>query len=175
MACLYVGRACPYEASPLNTADKGSAVAREFVHLHVHSQYSLLDGALRIKDLVARTKALGMRSVALTDHGNMFGAIQHYKACKEQGISAILGCEVNVVRRKPPDHVHLAAEDGRDALLLAGFVVLDRAEHVAVVGERDRAHAQRLRSGDEIFDPERTVEQRVLRVDVEMDELSCHS
>ncbi len=77
------------------------AVAAEFVHLHVHSQFSLLDGALKIKDLVARTKALGMRSVALTDHGNMFGAIQHYKTCKEQGLQAILGCEINVARARP--------------------------------------------------------------------------
>ena len=70
----------------------------EFIHLHVHSQYSLLDGALRVKDLAARAKSLGMRAVALTDHGNMFGAIQHYKACKEQGIGSIIGCEVNVAR-----------------------------------------------------------------------------
>ncbi len=75
-------------------------MAAEFVHLHVHSQYSLLDGALRIKDLAARTKALGMRAVALTDHGNMFGAIQHYKACKDKELLAILGCEVNVARRR---------------------------------------------------------------------------
>ncbi|UQA56525.1 DNA polymerase III subunit alpha [Polyangium aurulentum] len=73
-------------------------MAAEFVHLHVHSQYSLLDGALKIKDLVSKTKALGMRSVALTDHGNMFGAIQLYKSCKEAGVGAILGCEVNVAR-----------------------------------------------------------------------------
>ena len=53
--------------------------------------------------------------------------------------------------------------------------MLYRAEHVAVVGERDRAHAERLRPGDQVFDPERAVEQRVLRVDVEMDELSCHA
>ncbi len=78
------------------------AVAAEFVHLHVHSQYSLLDGALKIKDLVARTKALGMRAVALTDHGNMFGAIQLYKTCKEHGTQAILGCEVNVARTWGP-------------------------------------------------------------------------
>ena len=87
----------------------------EFVHLHVHSQYSLLDGALRVKDLAARTKALGMKAVALTDHGNMFGAIQHYKACKEQGLQAILGCEVNVARPAsgkgdaPVDHLVLLA------------------------------------------------------------------
>ncbi len=70
----------------------------EFVHLHVHSQYSLLDGAMRVKDLATRTKSLGMRAVALTDHGNMFGIIQHYLACKEQGVASILGCEVNVAR-----------------------------------------------------------------------------
>ena len=70
----------------------------EFVHLHVHSQYSLLDGALRVKDLAAGAKKLGMRAVALTDHGNMFGAIQHYKACQGLGLGAILGCEVNVAR-----------------------------------------------------------------------------
>ncbi len=70
----------------------------EFVHLHVHSQYSLLDGALRVKELAARAKNLGMKAVALTDHGNMFGAIQHYKACQGVGVQPILGCEVNVAR-----------------------------------------------------------------------------
>ncbi len=71
-------------------------------------------------------------------------------------------------------HVDLAAEDGLDALLLARLVELDGAEHVAVVGERHRSHAERLRPGDEVLDLERTVEQRVLRMDVEMDELGCH-
>jgi DNA polymerase-3 subunit alpha len=75
-------------------------VAAEFVHLHVHSQYSLLDGALKIKDLVSRTKSLGMKAVALTDHGNMFGAIQLYKTCKDKEVQAILGCEVNVARAR---------------------------------------------------------------------------
>ncbi|MEJ7728327.1 MAG: DNA polymerase III subunit alpha [Polyangiaceae bacterium] len=75
-------------------------MSAEFVHLHVHSQFSLLDGALRVKDLAARAKALGMPAVALTDHGNMFGAIQFYKACQGAGLSPILGCEVNVARRK---------------------------------------------------------------------------
>jgi DNA polymerase-3 subunit alpha len=79
-------------------------VTAEFVHLHVHSQYSLLDGAIKVKDLAKRAKGLGMKAVALTDHGNMFGTIQHYLACKDAGVSAILGCEVNVVRdgAKPP-------------------------------------------------------------------------
>ncbi len=73
-------------------------MAQEFVHLHVHSQYSLLDGALRVKELAARAKKQGMRAVALTDHANMFGAIQHYKACQAAGVQPILGCEVNVAR-----------------------------------------------------------------------------
>ncbi|MRG90596.1 DNA polymerase III subunit alpha [Polyangium spumosum] len=85
-------------------------MSAEFVHLHVHSQYSLLDGALKIKDLVTKTKALGMRSVALTDHGNMFGAIQLYKTCKDAGVSAILGCEVNVAR---PRSAERAAPSGK--------------------------------------------------------------
>ena len=69
----------------------------EFVHLHVHTQYSMLDGAVKIKDLVKRVKAGGMRAVAVTDHANMFGAITFYKAAKEQGVQAILGAELDVV------------------------------------------------------------------------------
>ncbi|QYR20400.1 DNA polymerase III subunit alpha [Paenibacillus sp. sptzw28] len=65
-----------------------------FVHLHVHSEYSLLDGAVRIRDLTARAKELGMKGLALTDHGVMYGAIPFYKACREQGIQPIIGCEV---------------------------------------------------------------------------------
>jgi DNA polymerase III subunit alpha len=93
-------------------------VAAEFVHLHVHSQYSLLDGALRVKDLAKQTKALGMRAVALTDHGNMFGAIQHYKACKEHGVGAILGCEVNVARKRPEGSPGRPGEEAVDHLVL---------------------------------------------------------
>jgi DNA polymerase III subunit alpha len=70
----------------------------EFAHLHVHTQYSTLDGALRVKDLAKRTAALGMKAVAITDHANMFGAIQLHKYAKEFGVSPIFGCELNVVR-----------------------------------------------------------------------------
>ncbi|WP_442601475.1 DNA polymerase III subunit alpha [Paenibacillus sp. KN14-4R] len=66
----------------------------EFVHLHVHSEYSLLDGAARIQDLVDRAAELGMKSLALTDHGVMYGAIAFYKACVAKGIKPIIGCEV---------------------------------------------------------------------------------
>lgn len=74
-----------------------------FVHLHVHSEYSLLDGSTRIKDLVARTKELGMNAVALTDHGSMYGIIQFYKAAHEAGINPILGSEVYVTDKAMTD------------------------------------------------------------------------
>jgi DNA polymerase-3 subunit alpha len=70
----------------------------EYNHLHVHTQYSLLDGAVKVKDLVKRVSAAGMKAVAVTDHGNMFGAITLYKAAKEAKIQAILGCELDVAR-----------------------------------------------------------------------------
>ena len=67
-----------------------------FTHLHVHSEYSLLDGACRIKQLVAKAKELGMTSVAVTDHGNVFSAVEFYNEAKKQGIKPIIGCEVYV-------------------------------------------------------------------------------
>ena len=72
---------------------------RDFVHLHVHTEYSLLDGANRIKELVARVKELGMNAVAITDHGVMYGAIEFYKECKKNGIKPIIGCEIYVAPR----------------------------------------------------------------------------
>ena len=71
------------------------------VHLHVHTEYSLLDGISKIKKLVKRAKELGMDSLAITDHGSMYGAIEFYKACKEEGIKPIIGCEMYVA---PRDH-----------------------------------------------------------------------
>ncbi len=71
----------------------------KFVHLHIHSEFSLLDGANRIKDLPVRAKELGMEAIALTDHGVMYGAIDFYKACKKEGIKPIIGCEVYVALR----------------------------------------------------------------------------
>ena len=67
-----------------------------FVHLHLHSEYSLLDGACRITDIPTRAKECGQEAVALTDHGVMYGAVSFYRACKEQGIKPIIGCEVYV-------------------------------------------------------------------------------
>ena len=71
----------------------------DFVHLHIHSEYSLLDGANRIKELPKVAKELGMDAIAITDHGVMYGAIEFYKACKEEGIKPIIGCEVYVAPR----------------------------------------------------------------------------
>ena len=77
-----------------------------FVHLHVHSEYSLLDGACRIEGLVSRAKALGQDAVAITDHGVMYGAIEFYKAAKKAGVKPIIGCEVYVAARTRFDKVH---------------------------------------------------------------------
>ena len=67
-----------------------------FAHLHVHTEYSLLDGSNKITEYVRRVKELGMTAAAITDHGVMYGVIDFYKACKEQNIKPILGCEVYV-------------------------------------------------------------------------------
>ena len=67
-----------------------------FVHLHLHSQYSLLDGAIRIEDLVAKAKQTGMSALAITDHGNMFGAVEFYLKCKKAGIKPVIGCELYI-------------------------------------------------------------------------------
>src|SRR5260370_19080067 len=87
----------------------------EFVHLHVHTESSLLDGALKVKDLVKRVAGGGMDAVAVTDHGNMFGAITFYKAAKDAKVHAILGCELDVARSTGNAH-HLpllaASADG---------------------------------------------------------------
>ncbi|MBR2100588.1 MAG: PHP domain-containing protein, partial [Eubacterium sp.] len=70
-----------------------------FTHLHLHTQFSLLDGACRPDRLVSRAKELGMTSLAITDHGNMYGAVDFYRECKKQGIKPIIGCEVYVAPR----------------------------------------------------------------------------
>ncbi|MGN0659839.1 MAG: DNA polymerase III subunit alpha [Emergencia sp.] len=74
-----------------------------FTHLHVHTEYSLLDGAARIPQVVARAKELGMDSLAITDHGVMFGVIDFYKECKKQGIRPVIGCEVYTAARTMDD------------------------------------------------------------------------
>ena len=77
-----------------------------FVHLHVHSEYSLLDGACRISRMMDRVKELGQTAIALTDHGVMYGCIDFYKAAKAAGVKPIIGCEVYVARRGMEDRIH---------------------------------------------------------------------
>lgn len=70
----------------------------QFTHFHVHSQYSILDGAASIPGLIAKAKADGQTALALTDHGNMFGIKLFYDTCRQKGIKPILGCEAYVAR-----------------------------------------------------------------------------
>jgi DNA polymerase-3 subunit alpha len=76
-----------------------------FVHLHVHTEYSLLDGAARINKVVAKARELGMPALAITDHGAMFGVVDFYKACRSAGVKPIIGCEVYVAPRTMDDRI----------------------------------------------------------------------
>ena len=89
-----------------------------FVHLHVHSEYSLLDGACRINGMMDRVKELGQNAIAITDHGVMYGCIDFYKAAKAAGVKPIIGCEVYVARRKMEDRVHGIDNDPYHLVLL---------------------------------------------------------
>lgn len=89
-----------------------------FTHLHVHTQFSLLDGACRPEVLVARAKELGMQSLAITDHGNMYGAVDFYKECKKAGIHPIIGCEVYVAPRTRYDREKVLDKDYNHLILL---------------------------------------------------------
>jgi len=89
-----------------------------FVHLHVHSEYSLLDGACRIKQLVSAVKEMGQTAVALTDHGVMYGAVEFYKEALKQGIKPIIGCEVYVAKRSRFDKIHALDGESYHLVLL---------------------------------------------------------
>ena len=89
-----------------------------FVHLHVHTEYSLLDGACRIGSMMDRVKELGQNAIAITDHGVMYGCIDFYKAAKAAGIKPIIGCEVYVARRGMEDRVHGIDNDPYHLVLL---------------------------------------------------------
>ncbi|MDD4189266.1 MAG: DNA polymerase III subunit alpha, partial [Eubacteriales bacterium] len=91
----------------------------DFTHLHVHTEYSLLDGANRIKDLIARTAQLGMKSIAITDHGVMYGVIEFYKEALKNGIKPIIGCEVYTARRTRFDRDPSRDSDQGHLVLLA--------------------------------------------------------
>ncbi len=89
-----------------------------FVHLHVHTEYSLLDGACRIKGLAKRVRELGQHAVAITDHGVMYGVIDFYRACKAEGVKPIIGCEVYVAPRTRFDRTHEYDAESRHLVLL---------------------------------------------------------
>ena len=89
-----------------------------FVHLHVHTEYSLLDGACRINGMMDRVKEIGQTAIAITDHGVMYGCIDFYKAAKAAGIKPIIGCEVYLTRRTLADRVHKIDDDPYHLVLL---------------------------------------------------------
>src|SRR5579863_7461891 len=93
----------------------------EFVHLHLHTDYSMLDGACEVERLVARVKDLGMPAVAMTDHGNIFGAVRFVSAAKDAGVKPILGCELYICQKDD----HRAAPEG------------DSYNHLIVLAEND--------------------------------------
>jgi DNA polymerase-3 subunit alpha len=111
---------------------------KNFVHLHNHTEYSLLDGASRIPALVARAAELEMPALAMTDHGVMYGAIHFYKACKDAGIKPIIGCEVYVAPRsrllregrvdRDPNHLTLLAADHEGYLNLMKLCTIGQME-----------------------------------------------
>ena len=96
-----------------------------FVHLHVHTEYSLLDGSSKIKEIVKQAKELGMNSLAITDHGVMYGVIDFYKACMDAGIKPILGCEVYVANGS-----RFQKEDRNDA----------RYDHLVLLAENEKGY-----------------------------------
>ena len=98
-----------------------------FVHLHVHTEYSLLDGSNKIKECIARVKELGMDSVAITDHGVMYGVIDFYRAAKAAGIKPVLGCEVYVA---PGSRFEKEAGGSSD----------DRYYHLVLLAENDQGY-----------------------------------
>ncbi len=94
------------------------STTRDFVHLHLHSEYSLLDGACRIDELVEAGKHLGMKAMAITDHGNMFGAVAFHDACRERGMKPILGCEIYVATGSRFDKQAASASEAYNHLTL---------------------------------------------------------
>ena len=110
-----------------------------FVHLHCHSEYSLLDGAIRVEDLVKKTLSLGMPAVALTDHGNLFGAVPFYQAAKKKGVKPIIGCEVYVA---PGSMREKNASSGKDTAFHLTLLATDSAGYQNLVKLVSAAHLE---------------------------------
>ncbi len=102
-----------------------------FTHLHVHTEYSLLDGSGKIREMTARARELGMSSLAITDHGAMYGVIDFYHACKEAGIKPIIGCEVYVAPGSRFDRENNAGED--------------RYYHLVLLAENNQGYANLMK------------------------------
>ena len=102
-----------------------------FVHLHTHTEYSLLDGSNKIKEYVARVKELGMDAAAITDHGAMFGVIDFYRAARAEGVKPILGCEV-----------YVAPNSRFDKELTGGD---DRYYHLVLLAENNEGYANLIK------------------------------
>lgn len=110
-----------------------------FVHLHCHTEYSLLDGAIRTKDLVKKAAACGMPAVAMTDHGNMFGAVEFYQAAQKQGVKPIVGCEVYVA---PGSMTDRNASSGKEAAFHLTLLSADEEGYRNLVKLTSAAHLE---------------------------------
>src|SRR5215470_3138313 len=97
-----------------------------FVHLHCHTHYSLLDGASRVPELVQHVKALGMTACAITDHGNLYGAIEFYRECKAAGLNPIIGYEAYVAPGKRTDREPRKADNRSDDAIYHHLTLLAR-------------------------------------------------
>ncbi|ABO50829.1 DNA polymerase III catalytic subunit, DnaE type [Desulforamulus reducens MI-1] len=129
----------------------------QFVHLHVHTEYSLLDGASRINQMAKQAKESGMNSLAITDHGCMFGVVDFYKVCHKEGVKPILGCEVYVAPRRridrtpklddQPNHLVLLAENQEGYKNLLKLVSLGYTEGFYYKPRVDKELLQRYHKG----------------------------
>src|SRR5579863_4942807 len=115
----------------------------EFTHLHLHTEYSLLDGACDIHKLVDRVAALGQKSVAMTDHGNIYGAVHFFNAAKEKGIKPILGCELYVC--KAEDHRADTPKHPNDKDPSLGTPRKDEYNHLLVLAENEEGYRNLIR------------------------------
>jgi DNA polymerase III subunit alpha len=110
-----------------------------FVHLHLHTEYSLLDGAIRIPDLMKKVTACGMPAVAMTDHGNMYGAIEFYQAAAKAGVKPIIGCEVYMA---PGSMIDKSASSARDAAFHFTLLAKDLVGYSNLVKLVSAAHLE---------------------------------
>src|SRR5215468_3265706 len=108
-------------------------MSSQFVHLHLHTDYSMLDGACEVSKLIKRVKALDMPAVAMTDHGNIFGAVEFVNAAKDEGVKPILGCELYICKKED----HRASPEG------------DTYNHLIVLAENDEGYRNLVKIASE--------------------------